>query len=96
MKTHKITMESVESTQIHSIGYDAATQTLAVRFKNRRTLGPEALYHYSNVTQADFEALRDAESIGSHLYRHIKPFKERFPYVCIEKAPEPDDAKEQP
>ncbi|MDN7658477.1 KTSC domain-containing protein [Burkholderia cenocepacia] len=83
-----IEMQPVESSQIHSIGYDAATQKLAIRFKNKAN-DPSSLYHYSDVTPENFAALRDAESIGSHFYKYIKPFPERFPYVCIEKMPIP-------
>ncbi|KVO65025.1 hypothetical protein WJ78_18070 [Burkholderia ubonensis] len=84
MKT--IDTQPVESSQIHSIGYDAETETLAVRFKGR-TGEPTSLYHYSKFTQANFDALKTADSIGSHFYRHIKPLPERFPYECIEKMP---------
>ncbi|MGU2444398.1 KTSC domain-containing protein [Burkholderia cenocepacia] len=85
MKT--IDTKPVESSQIHSIGYDAESETLAVRFKDRRTAGPTSLYHYTGFTQANFDALKTAESLGSHFYKHIKPFPERFPYTCIEKMP---------
>jgi hypothetical protein len=81
-----IAMDAVESSQIHSLGYDAASETLAIRFKNKAG-APTSLYHYAHVTPANFTALRDAESIGSHFYKHIKPLPERFPYVCIEKMP---------
>jgi hypothetical protein len=89
--TKHIAMDAVESSQIHSIGYDAETETLAVRFKSK--LGePTSLYHYSKVTPENFEAFRTARSIGSHFYKHIKPLPERFPYVCIEKMPAPATA----
>ncbi|MBU9618114.1 KTSC domain-containing protein [Burkholderia multivorans] len=81
-----IEMQPIESSQIHSIGYDAQSQTLAVRFKSRDG-APTSLYHYYDVNQANFDAFKNAESHGSHFYRHIKPFPERFPYVCIEKMP---------
>ncbi|CAN0620430.1 KTSC domain-containing protein [Burkholderia multivorans] len=84
MKT--IDTQPVESSQIHSIGYDAETETLAIRFKDR-TGAPTSLYHYSNFTQANFDALKTADSVGSHFYKHIKPFDQRFPYECIEKMP---------
>lgn len=78
MKT--ITMDSVESSQIHSIGHDAETQTLAIQFKS----GTRAIYHYANVTAEEFAAFRDAESVGSHFYKNIKPFPEKYPYTRIE------------
>lgn len=82
----------VESSQIHSIGYDAESETLAVRFKDRKTSAPTSLYHYTGFTQANFDALKTADSLGSHFYKHIKPFPERFPYVCIEKMPAPESS----
>lgn len=87
MSEHKqIVTDSVESSQIHSIGHDAETHTLAVRFKNKDG-APAGLYHYSNFTVDDFAAFSSAESIGSHFYKNIKPLKEKHPYVCIEKMP---------
>lgn len=83
--TTKIAMDSVESSRLHAIGYDAATQTLAIQFKAKA--GPGSVYHYSNVTPDDFAALKGAESVGSHFHKHIKPFKEKFPFVKIESAP---------
>lgn len=87
-----IAMTPVESSQIHSIGYDEETQTLAIRFKDRATGAPTSLYHYDNATPANFAALQSAESIGSHFYKHIKPHVDRFPYRCIEKMPADDQA----
>lgn len=82
----QIAMDSVESSQIHSIGHDAETQTLAVRFKTKDG-APAALYHYSNFDAEAFAAFKGAESISSHFYKNIKPAKEKYPYVCIEKMP---------
>ncbi|SAK53273.1 hypothetical protein AWB78_01310 [Caballeronia calidae] len=88
-----IGMDEVHSSQIHSYGWDSATETLAIRFKDRATGAPTSLYHYSNFTESNFKALKEAESVGSHFYRHIKPFKERFPYACIEKMPAPVESE---
>jgi hypothetical protein len=85
-ESKKITMDSVESSQLQAIGYNAETQTLAIQFKAKGA-SPGSLYHYSNVTPDDFVAFRDAESIGSYFYRNIKPFKDKYPYVRIETAP---------
>lgn len=82
--TTQITMDSIESSQIAAIGYDPATQTLAIQFKS----GTRAVYHYANVTPEDWEAFRAAESHGSHFYKHIKPFPEKYPYTRIEAAQE--------
>lgn len=85
--TPAIDMQEVESSQIHSIGYDAETGTLAIRFRDRRTNLPTSLYHYSNVPTEAFEAFRDAESKGSHFGQHIKPYDKKYPYVKVEGAP---------
>lgn len=86
--TSAITMDEVESSQIFAIGYHAETSTLAIRFKTKDG-EPAALYHYEQVTPEDFKAFRDAASIGSYFYRHIKPYDVKYPYVCIEKKPQP-------
>lgn len=67
-----ITLDSVESNQVSQIGYDDATQTLAVTFKFGK-----AVYHYPNVTRETYEAFKGAESIGKFFGEHIKalPFK---------------------
>ncbi|WP_353192143.1 KTSC domain-containing protein [Pandoraea pnomenusa] len=82
----QIEMKEVQSSQIHSIGHDAASNTLAVRFKTKDG-APSSLYHYSHVSVADFIAFDTAESIGSHFYKAIKPFAKKYPYVKIEAAP---------
>jgi hypothetical protein len=79
-----ITMDSVESSQIAAIGYDEATQTLAIQFKG----GTRATYHYANVPSEEFAAFRDAESVGSYFYRNIKPFPDKYPYTRIEAKTE--------
>lgn len=71
-----IPMAPVTSNQVAAIGYDPATQTLAVTF----TRGPGNVYHYPDVSpelHAEFVA---AESIGSFFGQRIKalPFK-KFP-----------------
>jgi hypothetical protein len=82
--TQQITMDSVESSQIHSIGHDPATNTLAIRFLSRG--GPGSLYHYSNLTTDEFAAFRSAESKGAHFGKHIKPFKDKYPFVKVESV----------
>lgn len=79
-----ITMDSVESSQINCIGYDAESQTLAIQFKS----GTRATYHYANVTPEDFAAFKGAESVGSHFYKHIKPFPEKYPFTRMPAATE--------
>jgi hypothetical protein len=81
-----IAMDEIISSQIHGIGHDAPTSTLAIRFRTKDG-APAALYHYSGVSPEEFEAFKGAESIGSHFYKNIKPNKEKYPFVCIEKMP---------
>lgn len=68
-----IPMTNVESSQVQSIGYDAATGTLAVQFKR----GTGAVYHYPGVTPEQHLAFIKADSIGTHFGKHFKnaPFK---------------------
>lgn len=58
--------EPVTSSNIESIGYDDATQTLEVRFHNGRT------YRYSSVPPEEYQALVSAESVGRHFSQRIK------------------------
>jgi hypothetical protein len=55
------------------IGYDPATETLEIEFKSRKPDQPNTLYHYTPVTQADYDLFAAAESKGSHFLRVIKP-----------------------
>jgi len=91
--TTAITMQPVTSSQIHSIGHDATTNKLAIRFKTKDGR-PTSLYHYDHVTAADFEAFRTADSIGSFFKRNIKPHADKYPYQRIEEAPAPAPAPE--
>lgn len=67
----------VKSSQIASIGYDAATQTLAVEFWNKDGAPhggdvPGAVYHYEGVPAEAHAALIAAESVGKHFGAHIR------------------------
>lgn len=74
-----ISLSAIESSQLAEIGYHPDSQTLAIRFKGRGDK-PGSLYHYDGVTPEDWEAFNGAESKGSHFYKHIKPFADKFPY----------------
>jgi hypothetical protein len=82
-----IALKEVDSSQLHAIGYDAESQTLAIRFKNRTTGAPTSLYFYSNFTEADFVSFDEAESKGSHFGKFIKPYDKKFPFRKIEDSP---------
>lgn len=66
-----INMIGVKSSQVKSIGHCPITNTLAVTFNSGGT------YHYHDVSAKQFESLSKAESVGSHLGKHIKP-KHKF------------------
>ncbi len=76
-----ITMQDVESSQIQSVGYDAASQTLAIRFNTAKGFSE---YHYANVPQEIYDGLMRAESHGRYFGQNIKPFPDLYPY---EKQP---------
>ncbi|HDR9163661.1 TPA: KTSC domain-containing protein [Burkholderia vietnamiensis] len=78
-----IATTEIASSQLHSIGHDEATNTLAILFKNKAG-EPTSLYHFANVDTETFAELRDAESIGSHFYKAIKAHPDRFPFTRIE------------
>ncbi|MGJ7553062.1 KTSC domain-containing protein [Variovorax sp. RB3P1] len=64
-----IAMQPVKSSQLSSIGYDAASKTLAATFAR----GPGAVYQYPNVDAKVYADLMAADSIGSFFGKHIKP-----------------------
>lgn len=64
----QIELKAVESSQVKAIGYDEATQTLAVTF----TRGAGAIYHYADVPKATYDAFIASESIGKFFGQHIK------------------------
>ncbi len=51
---------------MHSVGYDPATETLQIRYKNGGT------YEYSGVPQNTHDELMAADSVGSHLAQFVK------------------------
>lgn len=91
--TKRIELFDVQSSQIHSIGHDAESSTLAIRFFRGygREQMPGALYHYQNFKAEEFEAFRSAESLGKHFGQHIKPFADKYPYEKIVEDEPSDD-----
>ncbi len=86
-----IPMTPIESSQIDAFGYDAGTSTLAIQFKGKGGK-PGGVYHYANVGETEWAAFRDADSKGSHFFRAIKAFPDRYPYTRIPDAPADDEA----
>ena len=88
--------ETVDSSQINEVGYDAASKTLGIRFKPGRT-SPASEYHYANVPPMVHRAMITAESVGSYFAAEIKKRPDLYPYTkmgdVLPPAPEnPDSA----
>ena len=65
-------MQSVSSSNIAAVGYDAENQIVYVQFLNGST------YVYKGVPAHEFENLLTAPSVGSYLnrnYRNIYPYE---------------------
>ena len=62
-----IEMQTVESSFLQKVGYDAATQTLAVQI-----FYSSDIYTYLNVPQSVYDGLMAAESKGAYYVRNIK------------------------
>ncbi len=61
-----IKLETVNSTNIHSVGHNAEMKILIVKFNNGST------YQYQPVTEQGYRDLKNAESIGSFFFKNIK------------------------
>jgi len=64
-------MQSVSSSNIAAVGYDAENESVYVQFLDGST------YAYKGVTEHEFENLRTAPSVGSYLNRN---YKNVYPY----------------
>lgn len=78
-KAPSIPLTGVKSSQVESIGYDAASKTMAVKFARGTNV-----YHYHDVSPDQFHALRDAESIGSHVNKHFVRTKHAFTKIPVQ------------
>lgn len=58
--------ERVTSSNIFSVGYDAADRTLEVEFHGG------SIYQYSDVPASVYQGLLDAPSKGSYFHAHIR------------------------
>lgn len=70
----EIEKEYVSSSNIEAVGYDGDSQILRIWFLNGST------YDYSGVGSMEYEALRDAPSVGSYLHQNIKG---QYPYEKV-------------
>ncbi len=57
----------VKSSQLKEVAYDAASETLYVRFHNTGKV-----YSYSPVSQEKFDGLLAADSVGKYYHAHIR------------------------
>lgn len=67
-----IPMKPVISSNLAAVGYDAASETLRVKFKSG------LVYTYSGVPYTVFYALSKASSLGSYFYYNIRT---SYPYT---------------
>jgi hypothetical protein len=58
------------SSNVARLGYDPDTQEVFVTFKDK-TGNETSTWSYSRVTRADFEAIKDAPSVGSAVNRTL-------------------------
>lgn len=63
----------VTSSNIVSIGHDPARNVLHVEFKSGK------VYEYRDITAGEHKSLINAESVGSHFARMIKPYYQGTP-----------------
>lgn len=75
-KTLVIQTSPVKSGQVAEIGYDEATNTMAVKFRQGN-----GVYHYHGVDPGTYNAFKSAESHGKYLHQHIKG---KFAFTKIE------------
>jgi len=72
-----IEMYPVASSQIQAIGHNEKT-SLLIKFTNG------SVYRYENFSFKHFLTFREAESIGSYFYRHIKSAPHTYPFKKIQ------------
>lgn len=71
-----------ESSQLAAYGYDADSQTLAIRFKPTSGAPQGSVYHYFDVAPDVFGAMKKAPSVGTFFGKELRG---KFKY---EKQPE--------
>jgi hypothetical protein len=67
------------SSNVHSIGYDPTSKTLAVRFVAKDRQSPGDLYHYFDVEPHHHaEMMKDDVSVGSYLHANVIKAGKKF------------------
>lgn len=64
----------ISSSNLESVGYDAATHTLEIEFHHG------GIYQYVNVPESVYRALLDAVSAGSYFHDNIRDV---YPYQRV-------------
>jgi len=85
-----IELTPIESSQIHAIGHDPATNTLAIQFKSKA--GPGSIYHYANVPAEKYAAFQECESKGRFFGAEFKVKAEEYPFTKIEPKKDEGEA----
>ncbi|MFF7055934.1 KTSC domain-containing protein [Achromobacter spanius] len=58
--------QQVSSSNVKSVGYDAASETLEIEFNNG------SVYQYFDVPERIYSELMSADSVGGYLAAHVK------------------------
>lgn len=87
MPKSTIPLTPCESRQLAAFGYDPATKTLAIAFRQKN--GVSHPYHYPNVSQEKFDAFCCAESKGHHFNT---TFKNNAEHPFTKMVPDEDEA----
>jgi protein-disulfide isomerase len=66
-----IAMQPCESSNVKAHGYDASTETLAIKFR-----ASSASYHYQNVPADVYKDLKASSSVGAFITSQVKPIYE--------------------
>ncbi|MBX9597065.1 MAG: KTSC domain-containing protein [Burkholderiales bacterium] len=64
--TNKVEMIRVSSSNVHSVGYNFDIKSVIVQFLDG------SQYEYYNISEKEFLALRDANSVGQYLDQYYK------------------------
>ncbi len=58
--------QQVSSSNVQSVGYDAASETLEIEFNNG------TVYQYFDVPERIYNELMSSDSVGGYLAAHVK------------------------
>jgi hypothetical protein len=67
----QITRQPVDSSTLHSVGYDPITRTLEIAFK-KKTGEVNAVWQYEPITEEAYRSMMSSDSLGSYFHKHIR------------------------